>query len=219
MTFFIDLDGTLIDSKKRHYILIENLLKKYDVNITINKKEYLKFKENGNNNYKYLTNILKIDTKKAKLICREWKEQIEDFNYIKMDELYFDTLIFLEKIKKNNKIIYLTARQNTINLIKELKMLNIYNKNIFIKKVNPKFSSELKDKYIKKYIKKTKEDKINYCIIGDTENELHAALNNNISFYILNRGFRSKEYLEKYNIKTYNDLEEIYERIKLDGKL
>ena len=70
-------------------------------------------------------------------------------------------------------------------------------------------------KDIKEYKIKHPNEKI--IIIGDTEVEYETALKNNIGYYILNRGFRSKEFLkQKLEIHTYKNLKEVKEALTHD---
>ena len=213
MTFFIDLDGTIIDSFERHYLLLQQLLKKYEIEKCINKKEYFKLKKNGINNYNYLINNLSIEKDLSILIQNEWIENIENEEWLKYDILFNDSLEFLDKIK-DNKIIFLTARKNKKNTLLEIDKLGIksYASDIYI--VNSDNPIENKTEIIKKYKNKYNKEKI--VIIGDTEVEYYVAKSSNIVFYILNRGFRSKKYLSNICInKTYNNLYEILKEVTL----
>lgn len=219
MIYFIDLDGTLINSKQRHCILMKKILKKEKLDHNFNEKSYFQKKEDGMNNYNYLIKELKINKSQAKKICKKWVRHIEDIKYIKSDKLYHDTTDFLENIRKKNKnkIVFLTSRKKYINLILELKKLNIIKYADKIIKVSTKNAGKEKEKYINKFIKKNQHN--SYVLIGDSEAEIYAARKSNISYFILNRGFRSEKFLENYNIKTYKNLETIYERIVTNEKL
>ena len=43
-------------------------------------------------------------------------------------------------------------------------------------------------------------------VVGDTEMDHDAAMHNGMPYYILNRGFRSKEFWDKKNVASYDDL-------------
>lgn len=213
MTFFIDLDGTIIDSFERHYLLLQQLLKKYGIEKYINKEEYFKLKKNGINNYNYLINYLSIEKDLSLLIKNEWIENIENEEWLKYDKLFNDSLDFLDK-NKDNKIVYLTARKNKKNTLTEIEKLGIksYASDIYI--VNSDKPIENKAEIIQRYKKKYYKEKI--VIIGDTEVEYFAAKITNINYYILNRGFRSKEFLLKNNIKkTYCNFYEIIKEVQI----
>lgn len=204
MTIILDIDGTLINSSNRHYLLLEELLKSENMKVHLDKEDYLNYKRSGGNNLNYMISRLLLDEEVACKINQEWIAQIENKNWIKYDNLYEDTIDFLENIKKRNvNIYYLSSRHNKENLMDELEELGIkkYANQIYI--VDTKNQIEEKRKIISK-IKKEHQDSI--YMIGDTEVDYYSAEKNNIKYMILNRGFRSKSYFDKINIKTYNNL-------------
>lgn len=212
MTFFIDLDGTIINSIERHYLLLNELLKKNKVNKNIDKEKYYTLKRDGINNYNYLINNLLLEQEKALLIKNEWIKEIEELKWITFDKLYDDSIFFLDSIK-NNKIYYLTARENKKNVRLQISnfQLKEYAQNTFI--VDSKNPVEGKIKIVEKYQKEHPKEKL--IIIGDTEVEFLTAKKLKIECYILNRGFRSKQFLLKNGInKTYNNLYEITKEVK-----
>ena len=212
MTFFIDLDGTIINSIERHYLLLNELLKKNKVNKNIDKEKYYTLKRDGINNYNYLINNLLLEQEKALLIKNEWIKEIEELKWITFDKLYDDSIFFLDSIK-NNKIYYLTARKNKKNVRLQISNFKLkeYAQNTFI--VDSKNPVEGKIKIVEKYQKEHPKEKL--IIIGDTEVEFLTAKKLKIECYILNRGFRSKQFLLKNGInKTYNNLYEITKEVK-----
>jgi beta-phosphoglucomutase-like phosphatase (HAD superfamily) len=73
--FIMDLDGTLIDSRKRHAIVMQEVLA--HTKWKLNPEEYLDYKAEGNSGLKYLTEVMGIDMSDAREIQQEWKERIE----------------------------------------------------------------------------------------------------------------------------------------------
>lgn len=194
----IDLDGTILDSSKRHLILLDKILSNLD--IKINTKDYLKYKSQGFNTEKYLLSK-NIETTKVSLICKEWIKHIENLELLKTDKLYKDSIPFLINIYKKYNLILITSRSNKKNTKNQINDLNIkkYFKKIII--VKPNNNMVNKTKITKKY----------NCIaiIGDTEIEKQVSDNLKINIYPLNRGFRSKEYWNKTNIVSYSSLKSI----------
>ena len=204
MILIFDLDGTLINSKKRHSILMEKLLKKHKINIPYNfEKEYLNFKDCGNSNKNYLSSILNLPLELVNEICAEWINEIESDELIEYDVLYDETIFILEKLKNDNVIIYLSSRARKNTLINSLRKLKIYDYASEIYVTNPKDGYEGKSQILEK-IKKSTDDKI--VMIGDTEVDYMAARNQNIQSYILNRGFRNKGYWNHKKVKTFDNL-------------
>ena len=206
MTIFLDLDGTIINSFERHYLLLKFLLEKNNLNSNFNEQEYMQLKKDGFNNYKFLTQKLMINPSDAKNIQEEWIKNIEDIKWLNYDKLYDDSLEFLNNIN-NNKIIFLTARSNGKNILKELEKLNIMNYATKIYVVDPKDAHINKSNIIKEYKEKNQDEKI--IMIGDTEVDYIAATTNNIKSLILNRGFRTKDFLSNQKIESYDSLEKV----------
>lgn len=211
MKFFIDLDGTIIDSFKRHYLLLQELLDSYNVDKKIDIDEYVKCKRDGMNNYKYLVDVLNIDKEMAKKIKNVWIENIEELKYLDYDILYEDSIDFLSCLKNmESEVYFLTSRSNKKNLMTELEKLKLteYVKDIFV--VNPK-NNENKEDII--YNFKNEDEKI--FMIGDSEVDFNAAQKCGIKSFILNKGFRSDVYLKNIDVcKSYNNLYEVMEDIE-----
>lgn len=148
-------------------------------------------------------------------IAAEWVNEIESDEMINYDTLYDDTLEILQKLREKNKIIYLSSRSKKETLISSLKKLKIYDYANEIYVTNPKNGSSEKSKIINE-IKKNEDDFI--VMIGDTEVDYKAASSANIKSYILNRGFRNKEYWGLNNIKSYNNLFECIDSINIYNK-
>lgn len=207
MILIFDLDGTLINSKKRHSLLMRRILESNGIIVPTDFEDsYMDFKDSGNNNKKYLTTILNLPLDLASKICTEWVNEIESDEMIKYDTLYEDTIEVLEKLNKNNTIIYLSSRSKEDTLIKSLKDLKIYDYANEIYVTDPKDGSNGKSEIIKKLKEKEKD---NIIIIGDTEVDYDAARNANIKSYILNRGFRNKEYWNNIGLETFNSLKAV----------
>ena len=207
MNYVFDLDGTLIDSTKRHYVLLKNLISDFGFSTYgFSCLHYLNFKRNGGNNFSYLVNKLGLSEPVAKQISDKWIENIEDYSLIESyDTLYDDSISTLKKLKANNQIFFLTCRQNPENLLHELKFLRIFDFADHINICSTKNSTINKTRFLQQLTccgNKT-------LIIGDTEVDYNAAINSNCDYYILNRGFRSKRFWNNQGVKSYRDLQHL----------
>ena len=199
-TAVLDLDGTIIDSTKRHYLLLEKLLQDNSIYTNINPQDYLSYKRDGYNNYDFLTKKLEINPQIANEIQKKWVKDIESSEWISTDTLYPDTIKFLNELKDlGYNIIFLTARQNQKSLYKELENLSL---TIFPNQIIVVQGSKIKAfRDISDYPK---------IMIGDTEMDFEAAKEANAPSYILGRGLRSPHFLHKLGIKKiYDNLDEI----------
>ena len=196
----VDLDGTIIDSSKRHLYVLNDALK--ELKQSINTDDYLEYKRNGNSTFFYLLNK-GFDETLAKTITSRWTELIENENYLKYDELYSDSVKFLEKNFTNFDLILITARNNKNGTLFLLDKLNIskYFKHIFIVPTGAN-AGDTKAKTLKSYNP--------IAIIGDSEVDYNTAKKLDITFYTLHRGFRNKDFWIKKRLKnTYESLLEI----------
>lgn len=208
MICLLDLDGTLIDSTKRHWVLMQRLLQRYFPAIAgqFDPAVYMQYKADGHSGKQYLTDILHLEKTKAREIQKEWQEQIEEEEYLELDVLYEDTLPFLQERKqKGEHIVYLTARKNTQGLYRELEQLKIaaYAEQVIV--VNP--SAAKAEKIAATRALLTSDPQV--ILIGDTENEQAVAEETGIRSYLLYRGFRSRRYWEAKAQDAYGSLKEI----------
>lgn len=209
MIAFVDLDGTIIDSFYRHYILLNNILVKYKLEKNFFYDDYYVKKRNGLNNLKYLTEILSISKEFADKIQKDWIEEIESKEMLSLDKLYQDSICFLKFLKeKGYKIIFLTARNNKELTERQLKKLGLFEYANKIIVVEPKNGIQNKSVVI------NAEANYNSIVVGDTEIDYLSAEKCKMKSYILNRGFRSKEFLNNIGVnKNYVNLYEVMEEI------
>lgn len=169
-------------------------------------EEFMIYKADGNSGKKYLNKVLGIEDSLALSIMMKWGAEIETERMLAFDKVYEDAVPFLKSIKnKKNKVIFLTARQKE-NLIrdelKKLGLLKLCDKLIVVSPANAK---KEKKEVVKKFVSSGKT----VVVIGDTENEFELAKELELSAFILNRGFRSKAYWDKREVKSYGSLAEI----------
>lgn len=207
MIVVFDLDGTLIDSSKRHVAVLTDILR---TRLDVMPEElnlFLDYKKDGNSTMQFLTNILNFSDKEAKEISQEWSEKIEYEEYVEMDCLYPEVMRILKKLQKKCIIYYLTARREKETLYRELERLQIneFSKEVLV--VDPFNAIEQKIQKIQELTTDAKQ----ILLIGDTEVEYHVAKNQNIAVKLLHRGFRSEKYWQKKNVETtYENLSEMF---------
>lgn len=207
--FVMDLDGTLIDSRKRHAIVMQEVLAHTKRNL--NSEEYLNYKAEGNSGLKYLTEVMGIDMSDAREIQQEWKARIEFSGYLLTDELYPDAASFLNTVFEKGGVIFLTARKNRTGLDGELKRLAILPYADYTIVADPDDAMSQKEKAVQ--VIKEAYPEAELTVIGDTENEYELAEKFGIESRILNCGFRSSSYWEKRGVKTYACLDQVLRSI------
>lgn len=73
MTYVFDLDGTLIDSRERHWQLMKKLLRKHGVEAYDDFAEsYMSYKADGHSGLDYLIDVMGIEQGLAKVVQQEW---------------------------------------------------------------------------------------------------------------------------------------------------
>ncbi len=192
-----DLDGTLLDSRERHKIVMDDVLKKLGISIETN--DLVPFKAEGHNNIEWLISK-DIDEKTAKKINAEWISLIEQDTYLKNDSLYFGAREILEKLSKENELYLVTARNNKAGCLKQLKNCGIeqYFKEIEIID-SCKETSRLKTEVLRNY-------QID-CLVGDTESDCKAAEQAGCKFYTVDYGFRSNFFLQRIGVDIIPNLD------------
>lgn len=209
--YVFDLDGTLIDSTKRHYLLMARLLKEAEQRITHDFVQgYMSYKAAGNSGYQYLERILHIPSDLACTIQQKWIDEIESKYWLNYDKLYADAIPILDFLKEHNKrIIFLTMRKNEAFLHEELRMLgiNIYPDEVIV--LTPCGQIHKGD-----VLKKSNE--VIDFVIGDTETDYDAAVQVRAKSYILHRGFRNRDFWKRRKVISYDSLAYL-KQIIIDG--
>ena len=194
-----DFDGTLLDSRKRHGIVMNDVLKKHGINIDTS--DLVSFKAEGHNNIAWLL-LNGIAEDIAKELNSEWISLIESDVYLKFDELYPGTIEVLENLSRENDLYLVTARNNEESALNQIKDLGInqYFSQIFVVESNSE-TPALKAKYLSEI-----EADI---FVGDTESDYKAALIAQCEFKAMSSGFRDERYWKKKNIISNTDLKRI----------
>ncbi|WP_086245425.1 ATP-grasp domain-containing protein [Campylobacter devanensis] len=161
-TIAFDFDGTLLDSRNRHGIVLKDILNKFNIDIDVS--DLIDFKRNNKNNIDYL--ISKgVEENLAKEIQIQWIENIEQEKYLALDTLYCEAIKLLEKYSKENDLILVTARNNKVGLQNQIDKFNLrkYFKEIHIVNSNKDISANkaqiLKNKNVTKFFGDTLSDK------------------------------------------------------------
>lgn len=177
-----DLDGTILNDSLRHYRCYMDIINSFGGKC-ISQQDYWHAKRDGLNRKELLELSCFRGTYDDYL--NSWVDLIETDKYLQFETLKngaLDTLIFL---KDNfDKLILATMRQNRENLIRQLKMFNIFDLFDEIITANPLLTT--KSEALAKY-----KGNDGY-FIGDTEADLSAATNLNIPFIFVSDGIRSK---------------------------
>lgn len=207
MLVAFDLDGTLLDSSKRHIEVLRDILSMIGVQISqkaIN--SYVYFKADGYTTKQFLEKYLQ-DTKIINKINNKWISLIETPEYLNSDVLYPDSIRALKSFQNNgHEMVLLTARQNNNFMLRQVHDLRLSEYFSEIICVSPLNAFEEKTAALKKY-------QVN-LMIGDSEVDWKSAIAAGVPYVLLNRGFRSRKFWENHFINSFNSLDEIVRIIR-----
>ena len=203
-TIYIDFDGTLVNVYKRYLGILQSFLGN---DYLINQKQYIDLKKKRIKDHKIIELLFdghKIDLKKY----IEYKNHlIESNKWLAKDELIGDFFFYINKAKMSGfKVSLITARNNSDNLIYQLKKLNIYNlfNNIYVVGLKKNINTKLE--LLKKI--HSKGD----IIIGDSPMEIDAAYNLNLESYFVDSGLYDKSFCNN-STENFSDYQEVFEKI------
>lgn len=181
-----DWDGTLLDSRKRHILVMNQVLEEF--NISLDTSDLVSFKRSGKNNIAYLQSK-GLSLELVEKIQKKWISHIEDEKYLKQDILYTDVEDLLKKYSHFD-LILITARKDEIALRKQVAALGLtsYFKQIFVVSPGEQAAQE-KAKIL------TKQHAV--ALIGDTQSDAQAAQMAGISFEYRTEGFHDLKKLIK----------------------
>lgn len=189
-----DFDGTLLDSRKRHKILMQDIMNERNINVSAD--DLIQYKSDGHNNIQWLKSK-NIEDNLAKEINIDWISRIESAEYLKFDHLYLGIKDMLERLSAENNLYLVTARNNKANLFNQLKELDIiqYFEDICVVP-SCKESMKFKADYLK-------EHGIN-TFWGDTEVDKQAAELAGCNFHLCLNGFRNQSFWDRYYQENNN---------------
>jgi len=197
----LDLDGTLLDSRRRHIVVLAECINK--INHTTYTPDdfydFVSYKSDGNTGLSYLKNK-KIPNEEA--IISRWMERIEYRKYLHLDHLYPNVLRDLKTMSEQYNLFLLTARANKLNAGWQITELGIGEYFCDIRVVKNTGNVGL-HKYHALHSRPVD------MVIGDTETDLALANYAQCRFFPLSYGFRSAKYWRKTGLKSYNSINKI----------
>ena len=184
---YFDLDGTIIEVSSRLYTLYKILMKGKK---KLTKNKYWNFKKIRMSEEAIVKKTCK-DVKFIKDYVKKRKKIIEDEKFLKYDKTIKGSVAAINRLRKNNKTIIVTARKSRSNLIRELKRLKILR--LFDKVLS---SGTISKKEM--ILKDSCFDRKKSIIVGDTEGEISAGKALKIKTISVLTGMRSKRYLKRH---------------------
>ena len=183
MNIYLDLDGTLINIKNRHYMLYHDMCVKSGGK-PLSLEKYWDIRR-GRGVWIEILKLSKISQSIEKFAL-DFSNDIESQKYLKHNELFDYTLPTLKKLTNQNNLYLVTLRQNKKNLLKEL---NTFGLTTFFKEI---LSSGDNKTNLISMTNFTKND----IVVGDTEIDIFAAKELGLASIAVLSGIRNKEFLQ-----------------------
>jgi UDP-glucose 4-epimerase len=186
-TIYFDLDGTLIDSRRRLYQLYVDL-----TGSNLSFDHYWDYKRSQHSNEWLLEHIENFSLEKIEAFRSDWMNKIELREYLDFDEPYPQTKDMLNRLSTSANLVIITGRQSLENLTWQLEKFELAN---VFKKVLNTANKISKEEMMQQY---TNAFQPNDFIVGDTGIEIIAGKKLGIKTAVVLSGFRNKESLENY---------------------
>jgi phosphoglycolate phosphatase len=204
--FFFDLDGTLIDARKRLYDLFQYLVP--ESNLAIG--DYWKMKRNKINHQEILTKKFGYNVKMFFVFEKKWLDLIETKEYLGKDVVFEGVYETLNELKIYNKLYLVSARQSMPMASAQLEMLNLskYFDDVFITE-HKVSKSELISSHF--------ETSISDFMVGDTGHDIMTGKNLGMKTIAATYGFLAEKILLTY--KPDYTLDNIQKIVHLNMRL
>ncbi|OBS13116.1 hypothetical protein ATE49_13690 [Elizabethkingia miricola] len=189
LNIFLDLDGTLIDSRYRMYKLFSDLVLK--CNLTF--EEYWNKKFDGKAHKNILNEDFHYTDSEFQVFETNWMNSIEKNKYLELDTVINGVPDWLERISEKANLYIVTARQNSVYTelqLERLGLLKFFTKVFVTEQLKTKTQLILESGIPLKAVD---------LFVGDTGHDIKTGKELEIYTVAVLTGFMNKESLSKYN--------------------
>ena len=181
-----DLDGTLLDIRRRDYRIYADILNEYGYS-PLDLDTYWGLRRSRYNIFNLLAMSGLTDETESANFIKERQERMENIHYLNYDTLFPCVKIVLSELRSYYDIYIVTTRFNIVNTERQIVQfgLNVLCTNISItgRDKSSIFSQINGLKYV----------------VGDTENDICAAQNACVKAIAITTGIRNRQFLETLN--------------------
>lgn len=117
LNIYFDLDGTLIDSRRRLYLLFNQLVPESDLSFDA----YWDLKRNKINHHQILTSRFSYNSESLNVFETQWMENIEKAEWLAHDKPFEGVTSFLQRLKEKCFLYLITARQSENMALTQIK--------------------------------------------------------------------------------------------------
>jgi len=194
MTFYLDLDGTLIDVSERYYRIYREMVLAGGGN-PLKKSEYWRLRRQGISESELLSQLVPSKVYSELLASRAKK--LETLEYLKYDQLVPGALETIEFLKARARLILVTLRNAAMELMHQLQTLGLGSLFELVLFPTQHIDDHAKSKATlisgNPWFKAE-----NSMIIGDSEADILAGKMLNIKSIAVLSGIREREILVRY---------------------
>lgn len=187
---YFDLDGTLVDIRKRHYAAYADTMRELDLT-PLSEQAYWDGRRNGASNADLIGNV---DAECHGRFTEKWLERVESPSYVRLDTLIPGARATLAALRESYELVLVTMRQDRESLLEQLDELSLRK---FFSAVYSRDGSEeprSKSKLIRLFNDSVGDDA---AVIGDSEADVEAARDLGIESVCVTSGVRSRRYLDE----------------------
>lgn len=201
MLIFCDLDGTLIDSSRRHLVLLNDLLAGYG--LAPADESYLEAKREGLSTRGWLLRRGAGSPEILDAVCEAWTERIETEPYLRLDAWIEPRCRKIGELRRAGcRIVVVTARKNRDWIRSSVRARFPFLEEEDIQIVSPAAAAAEK----RETVRRVSEGRPG-ILIGDTEADLAACEGTGVVPYLLNTGFRSEAFWNRRGVRSHASLD------------
>ncbi|MCM1251827.1 MAG: HAD hydrolase-like protein [Clostridium sp.] len=202
---FWDLDGTLVDSRRRLYELFCYLT---DTE-WLSYEQYWDYKNKGYNQQKMLSDVVHYRKTSLEEFSNKWMDNIEKVEWLKKDTLQPGAENLLKRLKEKGYAMFVvTNRQSHKNTVEQLHWLGILP---YFESVYATAQKCRKSEIIRNNISVKAED----ILIGDSDEDMIAAQELGITSIIIKSGQAfhviEHEQMKSYTVNDYDGIWEVFQ--------
>lgn len=186
MKIFFDLDGTLIDSRKRMYNLFQHLVSESKLTY----EDYWELKRNKIDHQEILLTKFLYSEVEYENFVKNWMDKIELPEWLALDQPFPGVTKYLFALSQRHSLYIITARQSTDRALKQVENYGWtgFFENVFVTNLQKEKFEVLKNVIIEQ----------TDWLIGDTGNDIMTGKKLGMKTAAVLSGFLCKEKLVEY---------------------